>query len=356
VKLQISKQEFNSLLSLYIFSNKKYMLQKLKEFYLKVFAIDSKKLKDVSYAIFIFILLFLNFFNNYIIQSKLERMQSNFFHIFEISQEKFDAMEEINLRIFNSILNNQTRKTFVVGNLTQKNTLLSESLQNNIMNFISDNSTTILAVSGVVLAIGIYYCWQAPINAWFLSFFNNKPKDDDDNKGNGGGSSDVGGNNNGGGSSDIGGNNDVADISDVGDKNNVADSSDVGEYSSNAIIPYDEQSATIQEILDLIKPNEFSHNFFTLTNRRGEMVTVDLDFIRQVFPQIYVKNGTPFVRYSDNTEQPLRELKIEDLVSLLDYEYTCALRSENLDHTTEHKEGAISDISDLIEILCKENL
>jgi hypothetical protein len=320
------------------------MLRKLKQFLINLFVTDSKKLKDVTYAIFLFVLLFSTFFNNYIIQLKLERMQSNFFHIFEISQEKFDAMEEINLRIFNSILNNQTRKTFVVGNLTQKNTLLSESLQNNIMNFISDNSTTILAVSGVVLAIGIYYCWQAPINAWFLSFFNNKPKDDDDNKGNGGGSSDVGGNNNGGGSSDIGGNNDVAD------------SSDVGEYSSNAIIPYDEQSATIQEILDLIKPNEFSHNFFTLTNRRGEMVTVDLDFIRQVFPQIYVKNGTPFVRYLDNTEQPLRELKIEDLVSLLDYEYTCALRSENLDHTTEHKEGAISDISDLIEILCKENL
>jgi len=320
----------------------------LGKFINKLFLIDRKKLKDLISVTFVISMLFLNFYNNYIIQLRFEQMQSNFLQIFEVSQEKFDAMEEINLRLFNSILNNQTRNTFVVGNLTQKNTLLSESLQNNIMNFISENPTTIFAVSTVVLALGIYYWCLPPINAWLVSFFNNKPKDDDD-KGNGGGS-DIGGNT---GNNDIVGNNDVVDGTYVGDKNNVADSSDVGEYSSNAIIPYDEQSATIQEILDLIKPNEFSHNFFTLTNRRGEMVTVDLDFIRQVFPQIYVKNGTPFVRYLDNTEQPLRELKIEDLVSLLDYDYTCALRSENLDHTTEHKEGAISDI---LEILFKENL
>jgi len=351
------------------------MLQKLKEFYLKVFVIDSKKLKDVSYAIFIFILLFLNFFNNYIIQSKLERMQSNFFHIFEVSQEKFDAMEEINLRLFNSILNNQTRKTFVVGNLTQKNTLLSESLQNNIMNFISDNSTTILAVSGVVLAIGIYYCWQAPINAWFFSFFNNKPKDDDD-KGDGGGSSDIGGNtgNNGNndvadisdnndidGSSDIGGNTGNNDVADISDNNDIDGSSDVSEYSSNSIIAY-EQSATLQAIMDSIIPDKNTIHIFTFTNRIGEMVPVDLWLLINLFTQIYVnKNGIPLVRYPHEPEQPLRELKLEDLETLLlkyprcvfppeyPHNYPVTVASGILDHTPEHKEGDISHILEIID-------
>jgi hypothetical protein len=275
------------------------------------------------------------------------------------NQEKFDRIQEMNLRMFKYILTNQTKKTPVVENINQTNPLLSESTQNNITTFISDNSTTILAVSAVLLAIGIYCYWQ-PINAWFLSmvsYFNNKPKDDDDNKGNGGGSSDIGGNNNGGGS-----NNDVVGNSYIGGNNDVADSTYVGECSSNAIIPYNEQSGDLQAIIDLITPDESSSNLFTLTNRIGEMVTVDLSHLIDLFSQIYVKNGTPFVRYLDNTEQPLIELKIEDLESLLDYDYTyppeypATMVSENLGDTTEHHETISKVISDLIEIICKENL
>jgi len=320
------------------------------------FFIDIKKLKDVTHVIFVIVMLLSNFYNNYIIQLRLEQMQSNFLQILEVNQKKCDAMQKINLGLIKR-LNNETENTSVSENITQTNLLRSESTQNTILNFISDNSTTILAVSAVLLGIGIYCYWQ-PINAWFLSmvsYFNNKPKDDDDNKGNGGGSSDIGGNNDGGGSSCVGN-------SYIGGNNDVADSTYVGECSSNVIIPYNEQSGDLQAIIDLITPDESSSNLFTLTNRIGEMVTVDLSHLIDLFSQIYVKNGTPFVRYLDNTEQPLRELKIEDLESLLDYDYTyppeypATMVSENLGDTTEHHETISKVISDIIEIICKENL
>jgi hypothetical protein len=320
---------------------------------------NKNNLKDIAYIIFIISMLLSNFYNNYINQLRFDKMEANFLHVLKTNQEKFDRIQEMNLRMFKYILTNQTKKTPVVENINQTNPLLSESTQNNITTFISDNSTTILAVSAVLLAIGIYCYWQ-PINAWFLSmvsYFNNKPKDDDDNKGNGGGSSDIGGNNNGGGS-----NNDVVGNSYIGGNNDVADSTYVGECSSNAIIPYNEQSGDLQAIIDLITPDESSSNLFTLTNRIGEMVTVDLSHLIDLFSQIYVKNGTPFVRYLDNTEQPLIELKIEDLESLLDYDYTyppeypATMVSENLGDTTEHHETISKVISDLIEIICKENL
>jgi hypothetical protein len=257
-----------------------------------------------------------NFYNNYIIQLRFDKMESNFLHVLKTNQEKFDKIQEMNLRMFKYILNNQTKKTPVVENINQTNPLLSESTQNNITTFISDNSTTILAVSAVVLAIVVYCYWQAPINAWLFSFFNNKPKDDDD-KGNGGGSSDIGGNNDGGGSS---------------------------ECSSNAIIPYNELNLNInqkyseqslslqrqinldinqnypkefsdlQAIIDLVTPNLLSNNFVAISNLNGETLRIDLDVFLNLFPQVFLKDGIPFIRCTDNTEVPLSQLDSLELL------------------------------------------
>jgi len=301
---------------------------------------NKNNLKDIAYIIFIISMLLSNFYNNYINQLRFDKMEANFLHVLKTNQEKFDRIQEMNLRMFKYILNKQTKKTSVVENTTQTDPLLSESTQNNITTFISDNSTIILAVSAVVLAIVVYYYWQAPINAWFLSFFNNKPKDDDD-KGNGGGNSDIGGNT---GNSDIGGNNDVADSSDVGGNNDVADSSDVGEYSSNAIIPYDELNLNInqkyseqslslqrqinldtnqnystefsdlQKQIDFITPNLLSDNFVVISNSNGETLRIDLEVFLKLFPQVFLKDGIPFIRCTDNTEVPLSQLDSLELL------------------------------------------
>ena len=295
------------------------------------------KFKDIAYIMFVISMLFSNFYNNYINQLRFEKMESNFLHVLKTNQEKFDRIQEMNLRMFKYILNKQTKKTSVVENTTQTNPLLSESTQNNITTFISDNSTTILAVSAVLLAIVVYCYWQAPINAWLFSFFNNKPKDDD-NKGDGGGSSDIGGNNNGGGSSSIGGNNDLD--SRGGGSSYVAGNNNIGKCSSNAIIPYDElnlninqkyseQSLSLQTQINLDTnqnyPKEFSdmeeimalvklNDFFTTSNSNEEILRIDLDLFLKLFPQVTIKDGIPFIRCTDNTEVPLSQIDSLELL------------------------------------------